>query len=568
MSCPRCGPRAWLVRRGEPAAPPPRSELGDPAAAVDAARALLEGGAVVAIKGIGGFHLAVDARSPAAVARLRALKHRPRKPLAVMVRDLETARALVHLDADAEAWLTSPAAPIVLAPARALDLCAALAPGLGDLGVLLPYSPVHQLLFDGPLDALVMTSGNAPSEPITTDDADALARLPADAFLLHDRDIHVACDDSVARTGPRGPVLLRRARGYVPRPMDASFLPARRVLALGAELKVAIALLAHGDLVVGRHLGDLDNPTTEAAFCSDIKRLLELARVEPEAIAVDLHPDLYGSLHAARAFAGLPIVRVQHHHAHLAAVLVEHGAPRDVEVAAILLDGLGYGTDGTLWGGEVLVGGYASVERFAHLRAVPQPGGDKAAREPRRMATSLLVDARLAHSGHAAFDERFAALCALREVSPLTSSAGRLFDGVAALLGVAPDVQDYEGEAASRLEALADPTCDDAYPLPLAGAELDTRALVEALVGDRAPVAVRAARFHNGLADGLAAAALASSVRQVVLGGGSMVNRLLVRRLVAALERGGATVLTPAKLPAGDGGLAAGQAACAACMLG
>lgn len=573
ISCPRCGPRAWLVRRGGDASPPPRREGEDPAAAIDEARARLAEGAIVAIKGIGGFHLAVDARSETAVARLRAAKRRPRKALAVMARGLEVARALVDLDEASTKALASPAAPIVLAPARDAALLASLAPGLADLGVMLPYSPLHHLLLDGPIDALVMTSGNAPSEPITTDDADALAHLPADAFLLHDRAIHAAHDDSILRSRPRGPGMVRRARGFVPRPLDASALPRRRVLALGAELKVAIALLAEGDLVVGRHLGDLGDPAAERAFRAEITRLLEFARVAPEAVACDLHPDLASTLEAERAFADLPIVRVQHHHAHLAAVLIEHGVAPGEDVAAIVLDGYGHGEGGGAWGGEVLVGGYARARRVGHLREIALPGGDRAAREPGRMATSLLVEAGLERAGHPAFDARIASICGLAGVSPRTSSAGRLFDGIAALLGVAPAEQESEGEAAARLEAIADAGDHGAYPLPIdvtpGGLRvLDTRALVGALVADRAPVPVRAARFHDGLADGLAAAAIANGLARAVLGGGSMVNRRLAARLRARLEAAGIEVLEPRALPAGDGGLAAGQAAVAACILG
>lgn len=573
VSCPRCGPVAWLVARGADPAPPQRLDP-DPAAAIDQARARLLAGDIVAVKGIGGFHLAVDARSDAAVARLRAAKRRPRKPLAVMVRDLDTARRLAVLDPELEDLLASHAAPIVLAPARAgSGLCGDLAPGLDDVGLFLPYSGLHHLLLSAELDAIVLTSGNAPSEPIATDNADALASLPADAFLLHDRDIHVACDDSVVRAGPpaadpvaHSPVLVRRSRGYVPRALDATFLPLARVLALGAELKVAVATLAQGELVLGRHLGDLDNPRAEEAFVAEIERMLGFARLTPEVVAVDLHPDLYASVHGAKAFAGARLVRVQHHHAHLCAVLVEHRHAPDATACGIMLDGLGLGDDGTLWGGEVLVGSYAASRRVAHLRPVPQPGGDRAALEPGRMATSLLADAD--RRTHPAFDARFAPLLASRVVAPLTSSTGRLFDGVAAILGVTAPAQDYEGEAAARLEAVADPTVEDAYPLPRAGDELDTRALVAALVDDRAPVPVRAARFHNGLADALAQAALTTGERVVALGGGSLVNRWLRARLVHGLTRGGVRVLLPRVLPPGDGGLSAGQAACAACVAG
>ena len=566
IACPRCGPRSWLVLPGEPmtvAAP----RVRDDEAALAQARRLLKEGLTVAIKGLGGFHLAADATSNAAVARLRAHKRRARKPLAVMVRDRTTAERVVVLDGEARRLLEGSAAPIVLAPARpGGGLSADLAPGLGDLGVMLPYTPLHHLLFDEELDALVMTSGNHPAEPIATGNDEALATLPADAYLLHDRGIEVACDDSVVRAG-RGPaILLRRSRGFVPRPLDASFLPARSILALGAELKSTVTTLQGGELVVGRHLGDLDNLRAEQAWVEEIARVLDFGRVRPEAVAVDLHPELSATLHAEKAFGDLPIVRVQHHHAHMAAVLVEHGVAPGHESVAITLDGLGYGADGTIWGGEVLVGDYAGFRRHACLRPVPQPGGDRAALEPARMATSLLLDADLPAST-ASFDSRYAEIAAVRAVSPLTSSAGRLFDGVAAILGLAPEQQDYEGEAAARLEAAADLDCADAYPLPCVDGQLDTRVLVAAVVADRGPLGRRVARFHHGLADGLAQAAVASGLDRVVLGGGCLVNRLLLGRLIWRLEQAGLFVLWPQRLPAGDGGLSAGQAAVAACTL-
>lgn len=571
IACPGCGPRVWLEQGAD--VPPETSGQPSESAlcgerALGQARALLGAGKLLAVKGIGGFHLAVDARNRDAVTRLRQLKHRPRKPLALMVRDGETAESLVVLDTATRELLRSPAAPIVLAPRRAGGgLPDEIAPGLGDIGVMLPYSPLHRLLFEGPLDALVMTSGNPPSEPITTHNAEALTRLTADATVLHDRDIHVANDDSVLRAAPAGPIFIRRSRGYVPEPLDASVLPDRRVLALGAVLKVTLATLSRGQLIVGRHLGDLDNVRAEEAFRQEVERMLRFGQVEPEAVAVDRHPDLASTLHAEQAFRGARIERVQHHHAHLAAVLVEHGLAVDTTAVGIILDGFGQGLDDTIWGGEVLRGGYASFERTAHLRLVAQPGGDRAALEPRRMATSLLRDVGLAGAGHPSFDPRVAEICGSRALSPQTSSAGRLFDGAASLLGVAPELQDYEGEAAALLEALADPTHEDGYPLPLRGAELDTRALVSALVADDAPLPVRAARFHNGLADGLVRAALAAGPDLVVLGGGCMVNRMLLARLVRKLEGAGRRVLTARLLPPGDGGLSAGQAAVAACRL-
>jgi hydrogenase maturation protein HypF len=264
----------------------------------------------------------------------------------------------------------------------------------------------------------------------------------------------------------------------------------------------------------------------------------------------------------------MALVRVQHHHAHLCAVLVEHGIEPGAAVTGIILDGMGYGPDGTVWGGEVLEGGYHTYRRVGHLRCIPQPGGDQGAIEPARMATSLLTDAGMQDKAPSVFDERIARICGIREVSPLTSSTGRLFDGVAALLGVAPRRQSYEGEAASILEAVADLCCADAYPLPAQGEELDTRVLIAALMEDSAPVPIRAARFHNGLADGLASMALSAGNETIVLGGGCMVNRLLLHRLKGRLEEAGAVVKQPVQLPAGDGGLSAGQAAVAACTVG
>ncbi len=565
IACPRCGPRVWL----EPGdAPTAGLALTDPAGPVVDARGRLLAGEIIAIKGIGGFHLAVDARNDSAVTRLRQHKLRERKPLAVMARDLAVADGLVCLDDSVRASLQSPSAPIVLAPARpGHGLSAQVAPGLDDIGVMLPYTPLHHLLLDDSLDALVMTSGNPPSEPIATENGQA-RELTADAWLMHDRDIEVANDDSVIRTTPVGPVFVRRSRGYVPGTLDVSSLPEGTVLAVGAELKVTVSLAFGGELVVGRHLGNLDNPRAEQAFRQDVRRMLEFAAVQPDCIALDAHPDLTSTRFAEEAFGQLPLVRVQHHHAHLCAVLAEHGFGPDVRATGVILDGLGWGPDQTVWGGEILRGGYREVQRVAHLRPVPQPGGDRAALEPRRMATSLLLEAGLGTEGRPGFDPAMAQVCSMRAFSPLTSSAGRLFDGAAALLGVAPDRQSYEGEAAMVLESLADHEHTDAYPLPLEGDELDTRPLVEALVHDRSSTPIRAARFHNALAEGFGAAALVGEPELVILGGGCIVNRLLLHRIVTFMRARNVDVRWPETLPAGDGGLSAGQAAIALCRRG
>jgi hydrogenase maturation protein HypF len=568
VACPVCGPRVWLVTRGQTASLPARTKRANPAEAIFEACALLSVGKVVAIKGLGGFLLAVDAYNRDAVLRLRELKQRPRKPLAIMVRDIDAARKIVELDSETERLLCSPAVPIVLAPIKNnCGLPREVAPGLNDLGVMLPSTPLHHLMFRDRFEALVMTSGNASSEPMITENRSALNGLAADAYLFHNRDIHVAADDSVIRSRTSGPMFIRRARGYIPDAMDASFLPIRSVVALGAELKVTVATLSRGRLVVGRHLGDLNNIRTEQAFQLDVDRMLRFGRVEPEAVAVDLHPDLVSTLFGEQLAKHIPLIRVQHHHAHMCSVLVEHGFAPNTEAVGIILDGLGYGVDGTIWGGDVIQGSYRSFRRVGHLRLIAQPGGDKGALEPIRMSTSLLCDAGLGGQGVSGYDERIAPLCSIRAISPRTSSAGRLFDAVAAILGIAPAVQSYEGEAASLLEAIADIECKDSYPLPITGDELDTRVLTAALLEDKSEPPIRAARFHNGLAEGFARMALSTGSPIIVLSGGCMVNRLLLDRLISRLKSEGVDVKWPVKLPAGDGGISAGQAAVAACSI-
>ncbi|MDJ0763175.1 MAG: carbamoyltransferase HypF [Myxococcota bacterium] len=558
IACPECGPTLRLVSH---------QNRADNQQALQKTAQLLSDGKIVAIKGIGGFHLAVDARNEAAVSRLRRLKKRPTKPLAVMARDLDVARQLVCLTEKAEALLLSPAAPIVLAEIRTdCSVATWIAPGLNLLGVMLPYTPLHHLLCDkGPL-LLVMTSGNRNAEPITIDDEDAASHLDVDAYLVHNRKIHVACDDSVIRCSGEGlPVFIRRSRGYVPEAIDAAFLPKKSILALGALLKVTVATLDQGQLVVGRHLGDLNNTRAEGAFREEVNRMLVFGRVEPEAVAVDAHPDSASGLFAEDRFSDLPLLSIQHHHAHLAAVMVEHALGLEDQVIGIILDGFGYGLDGAIWGGELLLGSFSRFERKGHLRYIPQPGGDLGAVQPRRMATSLLADAGIGSDDVPVFDRRIADICGIGSVSPLTSSAGRLFDGVAAMLGVAPKLQTYEGEAAAKLEAVADPFCDDAYPLPVLGDTLDSRVLVRALMADQSATPLRAARFHNGLADGFSKMAIDLGPARVVLGGGCMVNHLLLRRLKSKLEAAGMQVLTARRLPPGDGAISAGQAAIAAC---
>ncbi len=564
-ACPDCGPRARLLPGGD----------GD---AVAGAAALLRGGAIVAVKGLGGYHLACRADDAAAVAALRGRKQREERPFALMAAGLDAARALVVLDAAAAARLAGRDRPIVIAPrAPGAAVADAVAPGLRELGVMLPYSPLHHLLLVDAGVPLVLTSGNVSDEPIAFADDDARERLGgiADAFLVHDRPIATRTDDSVVR----GPLVLRRSRGRVP---DSLLLPIAApapVLACGAELKSTFCLAKGGRAWVGHHVGDLKNWETLASYRAGIDHFERLFAVAPAVVAHDLHPD-YLSTGYALARDDVEHVAVQHHHAHLAAVLAEHGETGPA-VGAIF-DGAGLGTDGTVWGGELLAGDLRDCERAGHLWPVRQPGGDAATREPWRMACAWLGAAAAAPTpAVAAVDPaRRAAIAALLRTgtaSPVTTSAGRLFDAVAALCGLRGTVS-YEGQAAIELEAACDPAERGAYPLPVAvrgGAlVLDARATVAAAAADvRAGVATGriAARFHHGLADATAAAcariAAERGLGTVVLSGGVFQNLALLERTRRRLAAGGLRVLLPRRLPANDGGIAFGQASVAAATM-
>ncbi len=542
-ACPDCGPRVRLH---------PRSP-GDP---IGAAAHALAAGAIVAVKGIGGFHLACRADDEAAVAALRARKHREDRPFALMVRDVDAARVLVR-DLD-EAALTAPERPIVLARRRTdARVAAAVAPRSRDLGVMLPYSPLHHLLVAG--FPLVMTSGNVSDEPIAHRDDDALARLAgiADLFLLGDREIHTRTDDSVVRAGR----MVRRSRGYVPSPLP---LPgaAPPLLAVGAELKSTFTLARAGRAWVSHHIGDLRNYETLRAFTDGIAHFERLLELEPALVAHDLHPEYLSTKYALER-AGVETVGVQHHHAHLAACLAEHGVER---AAGAIYDGTGYGLDGTVWGGEILVGGAHGCTRAAHLRPVRMPGGEAAIREPWRMACAWLRAAGREEPLPGIDPERWhqvARLAGSGLASPVTSSAGRLCDAIAAICGIRHTVT-YEGQAAIELEAAADESERAAYAL---GPGLDARPTVLAAADDLArgvPVPVVSARFHNGLAAATTDALLATGEPVAVLSGGVFQNELLLTRTTAALRRAGVRVLTPVKLPANDGGISYGQAAVAA----
>lgn len=535
IACPACGPRLSMP-------------LGD---AVDA----LSAGATVAVKGLGGWHLACDAANEGAVAELRARKHREEKPFAVMAAD---AHGLCTVEPRADELLRSPERPIVLMP-RLPDagVAEAVAPGCPWLGVMLPYTPLHHLLVHDFGGALVMTSGNRSDEPIAVDDADALARLAAiaDVFLSHDRPIHRRCEDSVLRTS----FPVRRSRGFAPSPVRLPVEAAVPVVAAGAELKSTFCVVRGRDAFLSPHLGDLDNTAAYAAFRDDLELYLSMLGVVPQGVACDMHPDYLSTRWAAEQ--ELPLLRVQHHHAHAAACLAEHGELG--EVLALVFDGTGYGSDGTLWGGELLRCDLAEYERVAHLEPVPLPGGEAAIREPWRTAAGYLERAdRPVPFAHWPLVRQ-----SLKVNAPLSSGMGRLFDAVAALLGVRESVL-YEGQAAIELEWLAADVDATPYPCTVANGVIAGSELVRSVFDDLAagrPRGEIAAAFHEGVADAAARVCdLAGDPRTVVLSGGTFQNMRLLRATRRGLERLGFTVLSHSLVPPNDGGISFGQAAVAA----
>jgi hydrogenase maturation protein HypF len=543
---------------------------------ISAAAELLRAGGIVAVKGIGGYHLAVDARDAAAVAALRERKVRKEKPFAVMVKDLAAARSLVDLSPEAEAWLTSAARPIVLAPRR-VDL-PGVAPENSDLGVLLPYTPVHYLLFAaGAPDLLVMTSANRSSEPLAYRDEEAFESLAgiADAFLVGERPIARRVDDSVVRAGRLGACVLRRARGLAPG--AAARLPVSSpVLAVGADLKNAVTLVVGGEAFVSQHVGDLRHYEALRAFRETIQDLLAMYEVDPDELTVvhDLHPQ-YASTAHAQELPARRTVAVQHHRAHVASVLAERGA-FDERVLGAAFDGTGYGDDGAIWGGELFVGSLrAGFQRVGHLRAALLPGGDAAAAHPVQAAAGFLAgldDLPDLTAPPFRFPERYLRareLVAKGVRTFPTTSVGRLFDTVAALLGFTREIS-FEGQAALWLEQLArrSPPVPP-FPLPFDANELDTRPLLAAVVEARVrgrDVSGIARAFHAGLAAGLHAAVAALGEEHgtgtVVLSGGVFQNELLLEDLRPLSGR--FTVWSNREVPANDGGISLGQAALAA----
>ncbi|ALC17068.1 hydrogenase maturation protein, carbamoyltransferase HypF [Desulfuromonas soudanensis] len=567
-ACPVCGPRLQL-----------KNGAGDGIAGEPLAEsvALLQGGAILAVKGLGGYHLVVDAANDRAVSELRRRKARDEKPFALMARSLEDAARLADFDPLEEWLLTGSERPIVLLRKKpGHTLSPLIAPGNGYFGIMLPYTPLHFLLLEE-FPALVMTSANLSDEPIASGDGEAETRLKgiADAYLSHDREIFTGTDDSIARILAGRALLLRRSRGYVPRGI-ALAAPQVQVLALGAEIKSAVCFTRGDRAFLSQHIGDLKNPEVFASFERTIAHLGTILELQPAIVAHDLHPDYYSSRYA-EGLGGVRLVAVQHHHAHLVSCLAENGFGGTA--IGVIFDGIGYGADGTLWGGEFLVGGADGYRRAGHFVPLAMPGGDAATAEPLRMAVSALQHAYGADlpslpvlDGISPRDLKIYLQMIEKGINaPLTSSCGRLFDAVAALVGVRLRVS-YEGQAALELEmAIGDTVDNGIYPSPLGGAGdrilVDPAPLIRGIVDDlMAGVAVSriSARFHNTLAAVISAVCLLirqeSGLSCVALSGGVFQNRYLTEKTISRLEKGEFTVLTHSLVPPNDGGIALGQA--------
>lgn len=596
IACYHCGPRAWIERLGGGAVNHETFSMLDD---VDAAGGMLMNGFIVAVKGIGGFHLACDATKADVVERLRTGKRRFRKAFALMARDVSVIREYCDVSPEEEALLTAPESPIVLLRKKGKALPEAVAPGLGRLGFMLPNTPMHHMIFRRMTRPVVMTSGNVSGHPQCIDNDHAREHLAgvADFILMHDRDIANRIDDTVVRVDMSETRVLRRARGYAPSSiaLPKGFDDGPQVLALGGELKNTFCLTKGSHAFLSQHMGDLENVATADDVAHNLSLYASLFDHEPEIVALDRHPDYLSTKHglAVAAEDSIPVVRVQHHHAHIAACMAENGWPLDGEtVLGIAMDGLGYGVEGEIWGGEFIACNYRSFDRIACLKPVALPGGTKAVKEPWRNAYAHIM----AQMGWAEFAMNFEELDVFRRLdpapratldamiakginTPMSSSCGRLFDAAAALCDLCWNEQAYEGEAAMLLEAAIDPAAmfepkdlDYPFAIPLLGGDglpyIEPLAAWRALLGDLllgTAVGIIAARFHRGLAAAIVGMAvkLSGEDRQyetVALSGGCFQNQTLLELVYAGLEEAGFKVLTHSKVPANDGGIALGQA--------
>ncbi|HEY9152940.1 MAG TPA: carbamoyltransferase HypF [Anaerolineales bacterium] len=577
VACPVCGPHVWLEIRN--------TQNATDEEAIQKTRQLLAEGKIIAIKGLGGFHLACDATNAESVTELRKRKLRVDKPFALMMSDLETIERHCFVSDTERELLQSTARPIVLLKRKPeSNIALEVAPKQDTIGIMLPYTPLHYLLLEKADDfpqALVMTSGNLSEEPIATDNVEVRQRLSslADAFLLHNRDIYIRCDDSVVRVFEKEIYPIRRSRGYAPFPvkLPREFPP---LLAAGSELKNTFCITNKNYAFLSHHIGDMENYETLKSFEQGVEHFERLFRVTPEAIAYDLHPNYLATRYALERAEreNLPAIGVQHHHAHIAACMAEHGLDGSQPVIGLSFDGTGYGEDGAIWGGEFLVADYKSYQRPFHLGYFPLPGGDASIKKPARTALALLWSLGMEWDKHLASvvefnqEERNILKIQLEKKinAPMTSSMGRLFDAAAALAGVRQTVN-YEGQAAIEFEALADPDEAGGYSFALEQAQVGVGSAFEALIKDvRAgiPVSKISARFHNGLAETIRSTVKKinqeTGIRTIALSGGVWQNLTLLGRTLSLLHSDGFTVYLHRQVPTNDGGLSLGQAVIAA----
>jgi hydrogenase maturation protein HypF len=589
VACPVCGPKVWLEYVEAKHASPLR-ENDD---AIQQTRRLLADGKIVAIKGLGGFHLACDATNSNSVAELRNRKLRVDKPFALMMPDIETIEQHCFISEAERELLQSTARPIVLLKRKPeSNIALEVAPKQDTIGVMLPYTPLHYLLFIDSLHSssfilhpLVMTSGNLSEEPIATDNEEARQRLSslADAFLMHDRDIYIRCDDSVVRVFPQLPIEnrqseiypIRRSRGYSPFPVKLPW-EVPQILATGSELKNTFCITNKNYAFLSHHIGDMENYETLKSFGQGVEHFEKLFRVKPEAIACDLHPNYLATRYALERAEreNLLTFNIQHHHAHIAACMAEQGLDGSQPVIGLSFDGTGYGDDGAIWGGEFLIADYKSYQRPFHLQYFPLPGGDASIKKPARTALALLWslglewDERLASVVEFNKEERSILKIQLEKKinTPMTSSMGRLFDAAAALAGVRQTVN-YEGQAAIEFEALADPDEAESYSFELGQNQVEVRSGINSLIKDAmngVHVSKISARFHNGLAEMIHMAVRKmnqqTGIREVTLSGGVWQNLTLIGRTLSLLQADGFTVYLHHQVPTNDGGLSLGQA--------
>ena len=575
-ACPTCGPQLFLADGfGH------QVLLNTNEDAISRTRSLLLDGKIIAIKGLGGFHLACNALDEKAVVRLRHKKYREEKPFALMAASIEIIREFCFVSETEEKLLLSQRRPIVLLDRKPEAIIPdGIAPNVRTLGFMLPYTPLHSLLLDGLRHPLVMTSGNVSDEPICYEDNDATTRLGeiADSFLLHNRRIHMRTDDSVIRVLAGKETVLRRSRGYAPAPIKTSFRFNRQILACGAELKNTFCLTRDHHAFVSHHIGDLENLETLRSFTEGIEHFKQLFDLQPEAVAFDLHPEYLSSKHALALDEIETRIGVQHHHAHIASCLADNQV--EGEVIGVAMDGLGFGEDGRFWGGEFFVADFADAERIAHLDYIPMPGGAKAIREPWRMASVYLHRALgndfyelplpFAENLYQTTWATLRRMIATGTNCPETSSMGRLFDAISALIGLRPRVS-YEGQAAIELETIADHSITTGYEFEITGtgvikAEPVIRRAVDDLLDGR-PSAEISAKFHLAVANLIATVACDARDRhglhRVALSGGVFQNRLLIERTNELLTDSGFEVLTHHRVPTNDGGISLGQASVA-----